>query len=329
MAEVAIEALSGRLMPDGAQRLDRSTDGSSVVWYYPDWRYKQSLVHKTFPPDTGAAIPEWEDDSIVMEVLSFMESGHCSSSFVTSMMYSVMRVHEENHNHGMASRIKAMIVAEMSSVEISDRLGVDEDLINLYSDIFFDVRTILGRRDRLASIIYPFDPRSVRNRSAAEMREYLWLAAAFSGGEKLLEYFLTGKFDLDTDSVDNCLMMIISMVTAQTLEYGVMLRSEGLPKSAHFDKFIAIQDIHTKVLGVRAQMEALKDSRDTQEMSVKWEEFINAVGLREAKGIVIEEEKEILSMDDLRSTTPAGDKDIPVKGLADFKTPSGISVKRL
>lgn len=337
MPEYDISETFGRQI-DGLLRVSRSTDGRRALWYHPDWRFRQAQIYcntsTELPEDQSFRMPAWEDDEIIANYFVFRQTGQCSTEHWTELISSAANIDEWNDHHGLGSRIKAFAVAQKSDMEIADILDIDEEFVSTYIDLFYDVRPILHKPERMASVVFPFSPDLSRKLSTSQQREFLWIAAAFAGSEELLEFFTTNRFQMSREEMDSCLDMIISMTTAQSMEYGVSLRTEGLPRATHFDKFIAIQDIYVKHNGVKAQQEAMNTERKGLETLDKWQSILQNVGLRRSasEGRVIDVEDELvtnLSISELRRGEAGGSaerKDRVRQQIIDESTGVGVQV---
>lgn len=293
---------------DNILRVSRSTDGRRTIWFHPDWRRRQAVIYRNASSlnqsDRPFRIPEWEDDDLLINYFMFLASnGRCNSQRWTELISMATECDEWNDYHGMGTRIKALAISEWSNDEIGDKLGIDPEVVDTYIGIFFDIRSILGNKERLASIVFPFGPELRRKLSPSEQRENLWIAAAFSGDEQLLEFFTQNKFQMNRETMERNMEVIISMLTAQALEYGVYMRSEGLPRPAHFENFMGMQDVFAKHISAKAQQEALNNQTRATDQLEKWTELLTTIGIRRAVGREIQPDSLVtnLSISELRS----------------------------
>lgn len=261
-------------------RVNRSTDNPRSLWFHPDWRYRQAKIHKNeFDRSEGYTLPLWEDDEVIQNLYSFMVSGRCATRSWTELIRLSLECVEWNGMHGFSSRIKTYSVAGLTNREVSEKVGVDEEVVDLFLKIFFDVKDILHNTQRITSVILPFDPREIHDMTALQRREMIWIAGAHMGGEQLADYFTSSRFSRNRAEMDQMMQMIISMLTAQSVEYGVSLRCEGEAKPCHFDKFIAVQDIYSKILGVQAQIDQLNQDRSNTEKLGQFRAFMEGLGV--------------------------------------------------
>ena len=293
-------------------RVSRSTDGRRAIWYHPDWRRRQAVIYQNASSmhegDRPFLLPEWEDDQILINYYMFRMHGQCNTPQWTELITLAVQCGEKNDFHGIGSKIKAYTLADWNMEEVAEKVGIEPDIVEIYLSLYFDVRDILHNKERIASIVFPFGPELRNKLSPSEQREQLWLAVAFSGSTELLEFFTQNKFQMSTEEMEEKLQSIVSMFTAQAMEYGVYMRSEGLPRPAHFENFRDIQDIFNSFIGVKAQQEGIQQANKATEQLEKWTNLLTAVGIRRAKGREIQQDSLVtdLSISELRQGIAGG-----------------------
>ena len=293
-------------------RMDRPTDRRSLR-FDVDWRYRQALLYKN---EWGLyearneifLLPEWEDDECVHNLFVYMISGKCLSNRYEGILNRVMQMHNENQAYGMGSRAKAFIIAGMTAEEVADKMRMDQDILDVYLKIFFDVDTILGNREVLMQVIQPFSIEKGKNLDMVEARERLWLTAAYMGGAELLDFFTNLKFDVTPEDLEKSLLIMTSFFTAKSVEYAVFLRSEAIPQASHFDKFLAMQDATAKMMSSRAQIQGVENDIKSAAQSTDFAAFMANIGV-DVRGYDGSRPGEEIhySIQDLRAQTTADD----------------------
>jgi hypothetical protein len=314
-------------------RLSRSTDGRRTIWFHPDWRRRQATIYQNAAAlhegDRTFMLPEWEDDELLINYFMFRMYGRCNSAMWTELISMAVELDEYNDYHGMGTRIKAFFTAEWSIDDIGEKLCLDTEVIQTFLGIFFDISSILYNKERVASIVFPFGPELRSKLSPSEQRENLWIAAAFSGEPTLLEFFTQNKFQVSNEEAQKNFETLISMTTAQAMEYGVHMRSEGLPRPVHFQNFLALQEVAARHLTAKAQQDGINNQNKATEQLEKWTRLLSAIGIRRAQGREIQEDAMVtnLSITELRNgnaALPSGKGEDIRRRLVDVKSGVGV-----
>jgi hypothetical protein len=273
-------------------RVGRSTDGRRSIWFHPDWRRRQAVVYQNAMNLCDGTrpfmLPQWEDDQVVIEYFMFRTQGRCNSAQWSELISMAIECDQYNDHHGLGTRMKAFAIAGWTIEQIADKLEIDSEVVDVFLGIFFDIQTIIDNKERLASIVFPFAPELRQKLSPSEQRENLWIAAAFSGDPDLLEFFTQNKFQMNKEQMEQNMEVIISMLTAQAMEYGVYIRSEGLPRPAHFENFMGMQEVFAKHIGAKAAQESLNHFAKQTEVYDKWAQLLVGIGIRRVRGREVE-----------------------------------------
>jgi hypothetical protein len=292
--------------------MDRPTDRRSLR-FDVDWRYRQCMLYRNAWGEAEARnemflLPDWEDDECIHNLFVYMVSGKCLSARYEGILNRVVQMHNENEAYGMGSRAKAFIVAGLTAEEVADRMRMDQDILDVYLKVFFDVDTILGNREVLMQVIQPFSIEKGKNISMSDARERLWLTAAYMGGNELLDFFTNLKFDVTPEDLEKSLLIMTSFFTAKSVEYAVFLRSEAIPQASHFEKFLAMQDATAKMMSSRAQIQGVENDIKASSQSTDFSVFMANIGVdvRSYDGNRVGEEIHY-SVEDLRAQTRADD----------------------
>lgn len=274
---------SGRITSQGVFRLDRSTDGNRVIWYHPDWRFRQAMVYSRaadLAQSRGEpfSLPEWEGDEFVISLFLYLSYGKTSSPRLTELMHLCMQAIEGNDFHGISSRMKAMTAAGLDALGISEELGIDPDVVEVHQRCFFDIASILGSPERMSTILSPFNPQAMKRSSPSELRESLWIMAAWAGGMDLYRSFSRFSVESTPEAHERIQKVIHGIFSSKTLEFAIGSRIDGVPKMADFERYIEVSDMASRGTMAKAAIEGANAANSAGARSASWQAFVDAVG---------------------------------------------------
>ena len=125
---------------------------------------------------------------------------------------------DTNDRHSMASRIRALATAGLTTAAIADRLHTSPENIESFQSLFFDVRSYVQDRAALRAILAPMT--DVRT---ADTRERVWLLAALSLGENGLDYVMDQRVRLTGNEQKEISDAIHCILAEQSLGYTLSL----------------------------------------------------------------------------------------------------------
>ena len=211
--------------PSAPQRLPRSLHESPN--YNPAWRQLQVEEYLRYRRHLGDQdglfiLPSSERDSLVRAYFKFR------SGVVSPKHAAFIYAHdceEANGRTSMASRIKALTVAEVNPAEIAERLHTSVENIEMFQKLFFDVAAYVVDRTTLGAILQPLTDAS----SATDPRERVWLLAALHLGRKGLDYVVDQRVQLSQEEQQEISDSIHAILAGQTLRYSLSL--QGKPEA--------------------------------------------------------------------------------------------------
>jgi hypothetical protein len=146
--------------PNPLPEIARSPKESSD--YEPDWRrqcaelYRLKIEQADDPNQKVAEIWTKEPDELVPQLVLFHLNGPC---LMNSAIHYAVNCWRSNFKTGIASRIKAMVVADFPAEEIAIEFGTETPNIWVLENLFFDVRQYRRHRGWLKTFCFrPGEP---------------------------------------------------------------------------------------------------------------------------------------------------------------------------
>jgi len=115
----------------------------------------------------------------------------------------------------MASRIRAMTVAGLTTGEIAGRLHTTPENIDAFLRLFFDVAEYVRDRTALEAIVAPL----TEVNKSADQRERVWLLGALKLGARGLDYVMDQRVKLSAGEQDDIAASIHAILAEQSLSY--------------------------------------------------------------------------------------------------------------
>ena len=199
-------------------RLPRSLHESPA--YNPEWRrlqveeYLRCRRHHD-DQDGPFVLSSSERDSTVRAYFKFRTNEPTTKA--AAFRYAQDCI-DTNDRYCMASRLKAMTTAGLTTTEIADRLHTSPENIESFQSLFFDVRSYVQDRAALRAILAPMT--DVRT---ADTRERVWLLAALSLGENGLDYVMDQRVRLTGNEQKEISDAIHCILAEQSLGYTLSL----------------------------------------------------------------------------------------------------------
>lgn len=128
------------------------------VGYSPSWRSDFANTYITLMKRAKGKgeeydLPKEENDELIINYFSFIK---LKSAANYPDYYQADEIDGINHLKGKGSMIKAMVIAGLSNAAIAEWFPMRELSVQLFVDLFFDVRRYLTKIGFLRDIIFPF-----------------------------------------------------------------------------------------------------------------------------------------------------------------------------
>ena len=200
-------------------RIPRSLRESPA--YEPDWRFQQTEEYLRCGRRAGEAgetyvVPLSERDGWVRSYFKFRTDAPTPRAAVCRY---AQECDDTNDRAWMASRIRAMTVAGLTTAEIAERLHTLVENVDAFQRLFFDVGGYVQDRAVLGAILAPM----LDARTANDARERIWLLAALKLGIRGLDRVLGGPATFSRDEDREISDAINSILAEQSLEYAISL----------------------------------------------------------------------------------------------------------
>ena len=201
--------------------------------YAPDWRrqfIEEYLVEIAAAKDRGDALQRilWQEaDPFIRQGLRYRFAGTCVNQRAISWAF---RAVNENAQTGLASRIRAAVVADRFPEEIAELIHLEPAAVVAFEKLFFDARRYLGAELWLESVVQSSeDPRATTPQSA---RESIWLRTALhEGWDGLQRLWFRKSSGTDAKSLDQLAREIEGIAARRALLHMQNLEETGAPVS--------------------------------------------------------------------------------------------------
>lgn len=196
--------------------------------YAPDWRHKVVLEYLKVHADSGGTqswekLLENERDVVVRQVIRYHLNAGCL--ICNSVRYAI-RCQQQNGITGLASSIRAMVVAGFTFDEISAELKTSRRNILVFCWLYFDAERYLDYDVWLQSLLLrDFCPGD----SAARSRDRRLLRIAFNEGREGLARALSPRRRCNPEDAQALGNQVRHAVAARALEYVQNLDEDGVP----------------------------------------------------------------------------------------------------
>lgn len=163
---------------DQVARMNRSLMESPCI--VPNWRWKQARIYQEqYIRNNAFVIPESENDSIVLDLYSFLCFGSSGDTEKDRHIRYALSVVEFNEDFSSEARIKAYLVSDTSCEEVARRMGCHQESIRMYESIFFDVRRNYFSQDYKSSVVFSGVTKQSASLSESERNERTWFNSAY------------------------------------------------------------------------------------------------------------------------------------------------------
>ena len=233
-----------------AKRMDTNSDEIIVRnldtgWsYYPDWRTRVAEQYvgqcaASSDPGMPMAILDAEKDPYVRQAFRFRMGMGAVNQTALEAAYRALRTNKSN---GMASMIKAMVVARRKAEEIAAELHVDRSVVVAFTRMFFDVEPYLGAEVWLQSLLF----QGTEGRDDVEsVRENRWLTIALFDGWAGLQAALFHRAPPTQESIEKTRIAIHAALSSRALEFARDIQMSGTPASSEdLTRFAMIANIN-------------------------------------------------------------------------------------
>ena len=155
------------------------------------------------------------------------------------------RTQRENKRTGLASMIRAMVIADRRVEEIAAGLHIARENVVAYSRLFFDVEPYLGVEVWLQSLVFQSE---TEGRDAAEVvRERRWMSIALYEGWEGLESALFNRTSPTKESVQKTRTAIQAALSSRALEYARTIQASGTaPTHEDLSRYTMVADANTQ-----------------------------------------------------------------------------------
>ena len=209
--------------------------------YQPDWRLhvvESYLVAIAGAKDPGYALQQalWrEPDPYVRQGLRYRFTGICVHQRAIAWAF---RAFQENAQTGIASRIRAAVIADRFAEEISAMISVEPAAVIAFEKLFWDIRSCLGCDLWLETLVQAAEVEKPKSIQAT--REAIWLRTALQEGWEGLERMWFRKRGTDPKSLDELAREIEGIAARRALRHMQQLEETGVPVSDDDVKRLAI-----------------------------------------------------------------------------------------
>jgi hypothetical protein len=198
--------------------------------YQPDWRLRlveSYLVDIASAKDRSDGLQDalWrEPDPYIRQALRYRFTGICVHQPAIEWAF---RVVQENEHTGLASRIRAAVIADRFPEEIATMISVEPALVVAFEKLFWDVRPHLGSELWLETLVENEKPKSIQ-----ASRETVWLRTALhEGWEGLERLWLRRSSGTDAKSLDELAREIEGIAARRALRHMQQLEERDEPVS--------------------------------------------------------------------------------------------------
>ena len=214
--------------------------------FRPDWRWRiaEQYVARciaTNDPVLPQAILDAEKDPFVRQAFRFRMGLKAVNQKALSFAY---RTQQQNKTTGLASMIRAMIVADRRVEEISAELHLSRENIVAFSRMFYDVECFLGAEAWIQSLLFQ---ETEGHNDAESVRERRWLAIAFFDGWPGLEAALFSRTPPTQASIEKTRIAIQGALSSRALEYARNIQASGTaPTHEDLSRYAKIANVNTQ-----------------------------------------------------------------------------------
>jgi hypothetical protein len=221
----------------------------SNSWAFdPAWR--SQLVEKLVAEiastkDQNGALQAFlfhQRDPVLRQAVRYRLSGHCACTERFAWAYEV---HDTNAATGMASALKAMVVADRLPAEVALELGTEASNVFLFERLFWDVRSKLGNDTWLRNFAAPdFQTPAA---TIADTRERVMLRTAFHEGWPGLRALLRGEPIDPQDGLEAIAKKIEVLAGQRALRYIQELDAAGaVPSEDDLKRFALLRSLRSR-----------------------------------------------------------------------------------
>jgi hypothetical protein len=236
------------LKPSSSQLCIAKPRRQRSAWAFdPAWRSKaveDCVAQLAVAEDQKSALQGYlfeERDPVLRQAVRFRLTGQsvCSDRFAWAY-----EAHDTNAETGMASALKAMVVADRFSEEIAQELGTTNENVVIFERLFWDIRPILGNESCLRAVVAP--DWQAPTKSNEETRDRLILRTALAEGWAGLRALLRGEQPSDEDG-EAIAKKIQSMVAQRALRYLRELDASGAAESEDdLKRFLVLRSLRSR-----------------------------------------------------------------------------------
>ena len=214
--------------PNPLPEIARSPKESSD--YEPDWRrqcaelYRLKIEQADDPNQKVAEIWAKEPDELVLQLVLFHLNGPC---LMRGAIHYAVNCWRSNFKTGIASRIKAMVVADFLEEEIAIEFGTETHNISLFEYLFFDARQYRRHRGWLKTVCFRRGEPTVEARTESRLLQL----AIRRGKQGVREALLDQVAASEHTRCPNALKRLARNAADRAAEYYLGLDASGEPPS--------------------------------------------------------------------------------------------------
>ncbi|MEI6561593.1 MAG: hypothetical protein WCO68_05850 [Verrucomicrobiota bacterium] len=229
----------------GEELILRSLDDG---WdYQPDWRNRvvENYVERCTlgnNPANPITLLDAEKDPFVRQAFRCRMGLRAVHQKAISFAY---RTHQQNKTTGLASMIKAMVIADRRVEEIAAELHVARESVVAFTRLFFDVERYLGVEVWLQSIVMPSEAEG--RKDVESVRERRWLAIALYDGWPGLEAALFNRTPTTPQGIQKTRLAIQAALSSRALEYARTIQASGIaPTHEDLSRYAMVADANSQ-----------------------------------------------------------------------------------
>lgn len=213
--------------------------------YRPDWRHLVVLEYLKAHAASGGrqtweALLEGERDAVIRQVVRY----HLGSSLIPEAVRYALVAQQSNANTGMATLIRAMVVADRRTGEIAEELKTKPLNILVFTRLFFDVERYLDREFWLEGLTRQS---FCQGGGAEQIRERRLLRVAFERGWEGLQEALSPRKNRSAEEVKAVMEQVQHVVATRALEFVQDLQDSGMPATeADFVRYMQVMAVKSR-----------------------------------------------------------------------------------
>ncbi|MFC1453568.1 hypothetical protein ACFLQL_00120 [Verrucomicrobiota bacterium] len=213
----------------------------SPLNYEPDWRFK--VASKLSTEENDQVLPsELTDDEVILNTSRYLNCVKENGNYIPDeykAYQSVALWYEDTEPQAVRHYLEALLLTDRTYSGISDDLGVDEELINLYEKIFFNIRDEQGYLIKVRPLKLRFafgelasieEVQEKKNKANFNADPIEWKIAAVQHGYLMLSTIWGLNKDQTTEEAE-----LQYYKTALTLNRGLILKRTLRGQISNFD----------------------------------------------------------------------------------------------